>query len=103
MLDDPRQITEKLPMLTVVFNNEMWGAVKRNTREVYPDGYAAKILPTPSTVEIGITPHPTMPKITPADEPTTELRARIDARLQDLQNALAEPPSEHQAVSYASA
>ncbi len=33
---------EKLPILTVVFNNEMWGAVKRNTREVYPDGYAAK-------------------------------------------------------------
>ena len=33
---------ENLPMLTVVFNNQMWGAVKRNTREVYPDGYAAK-------------------------------------------------------------
>ncbi len=33
---------ENLPMLTVVFNNQMWGAVKRNTREVYPSGYAAK-------------------------------------------------------------
>ena len=33
---------EDLPMLTVVFNNQMWGAVKRNTREVYPDGFAAK-------------------------------------------------------------
>ncbi len=33
---------ENLPFLTVVFNNAMWGAVKRNTREVYPDGYAAK-------------------------------------------------------------
>ena len=33
---------DKLPILTVVFNNEMWGAVKRNTREVYPDGYAAR-------------------------------------------------------------
>ena len=33
---------EKLPILTMVFNNEMWGAVKRNTREVYPDGYAAR-------------------------------------------------------------
>ena len=33
---------ENLPMLTVVFNNQMWGAVKRNTREVYPDGFAAK-------------------------------------------------------------
>ena len=33
---------EKLPTLTVVYNNEMWNAVRRNTREVYPDGYAAK-------------------------------------------------------------
>ena len=33
---------EDLPILTVVFNNQMWGAVKRNTHEVYPDGYAAK-------------------------------------------------------------
>jgi acetolactate synthase-1/2/3 large subunit len=33
---------EKLPILTIVFNNAMWGAVKRNTREVYPDGFAAK-------------------------------------------------------------
>ena len=33
---------EKLPILTVVFNNQMWGAVKRNTREVYPEGFASK-------------------------------------------------------------
>ena len=33
---------QNLPILTVVFNNQMWGAVKRNTREVYPDGYAAR-------------------------------------------------------------
>ncbi len=33
---------EDLPILTVVFNNEHWGAVKRNTRAMYPDGYAAK-------------------------------------------------------------
>jgi acetolactate synthase-1/2/3 large subunit len=33
---------EKLPILTIVCNNQMWGAVKRNTREVYPDGFAAK-------------------------------------------------------------
>jgi acetolactate synthase-1/2/3 large subunit len=33
---------EKLPILTVVFNNQMWGAVKRNTLEVYPEGFAAK-------------------------------------------------------------
>jgi acetolactate synthase-1/2/3 large subunit len=33
---------EKLPTLTLVFNNSMWNAVRRNTRTVYPDGYAAK-------------------------------------------------------------
>ncbi len=47
---------ENLPMLTVVFNNQMWGAVKRNTREVYPSGYAAKSNREPLTyfdVEIG--------------------------------------------------
>ncbi len=33
---------ENLPILTIVFNNQMWGAVKRNTHEVYPGGYAAR-------------------------------------------------------------
>ncbi|MGE3245018.1 MAG: thiamine pyrophosphate-requiring protein [Beijerinckiaceae bacterium] len=33
---------EDWPILTMVFNNAMWGAVKRNTREVYPAGFAAK-------------------------------------------------------------
>ncbi|MBT3791759.1 MAG: thiamine pyrophosphate-requiring protein [Rhodospirillales bacterium] len=33
---------ENLPMLTIVYNNSMWNAVKRNTHGVYPDGYAAK-------------------------------------------------------------
>jgi len=33
---------KKLPTLTVVYNNEMWNAVRRNTRDVYPDGYAAR-------------------------------------------------------------
>jgi acetolactate synthase-1/2/3 large subunit len=33
---------EDWPILTMVFNNAMWGAVKRNTHEVYPSGYAAK-------------------------------------------------------------
>lgn len=33
---------ENLPILTVVFNNEMWGAVKRSTRGLYPKGYASR-------------------------------------------------------------
>jgi acetolactate synthase-1/2/3 large subunit len=33
---------ENWPILTMVFNNAMWGAVKRNTHEVYPTGFASK-------------------------------------------------------------
>jgi len=33
---------EKLPTLTIIMNNQQWGAVKRNTRAMYPDGFAAK-------------------------------------------------------------
>ena len=33
---------ERLPFLTVMHNNREWGAVKRNTRAIYPDGFAAK-------------------------------------------------------------
>jgi acetolactate synthase-1/2/3 large subunit len=33
---------ENLPILTVVFNNQMWGAVKRTTHDVYPGGFAAR-------------------------------------------------------------
>jgi acetolactate synthase-1/2/3 large subunit len=33
---------ENMPTLTIIFNNKMWGAVKRSTRDVYADGYAAK-------------------------------------------------------------
>jgi acetolactate synthase-1/2/3 large subunit len=31
-----------LPILTVVFNNAMWGAVKRATLAMYPEGHAAR-------------------------------------------------------------
>ena len=31
----------KLPVLTVVFNNEVWNAVRKSTRAVYPRGHAA--------------------------------------------------------------
>src|SRR5262249_33766512 len=32
----------ELPILIVVMNNSMWGAVDRSTRAMYPDGLAAK-------------------------------------------------------------
>ena len=33
---------EDIPTLTVIMNNEQWGAVKRNTRAMYPEGFAVK-------------------------------------------------------------
>jgi acetolactate synthase I/II/III large subunit len=38
------QIAEalQLPVLTIVFNNGIWNAVKRSTLDVFPDGFAAK-------------------------------------------------------------
>jgi acetolactate synthase I/II/III large subunit len=32
----------RLPVLTVVFNNGVWNAVRKTTRAVYPDGFAAR-------------------------------------------------------------
>ncbi len=39
-----------LPVLTVIFNNQMWGAVSRATKFMYPDGYAAKSNQVPLTL-----------------------------------------------------
>jgi acetolactate synthase I/II/III large subunit len=33
---------EKLPTLTIIANNHAWNAVRQATRDVYPDGHAAK-------------------------------------------------------------
>ena len=41
--------SEKLPTLTIVANNMMWGAVRQSTLDVYPDGRAAKANVMPLT------------------------------------------------------
>jgi acetolactate synthase-1/2/3 large subunit len=33
---------EKLPTLTIITNNQAWHAVRQSTKDVYPDGYAAR-------------------------------------------------------------
>lgn len=45
------QIAEalELPLLTIVFNNGIWNAVKRSTLDIFPDGYAAKSNSMPIT------------------------------------------------------
>jgi acetolactate synthase-1/2/3 large subunit len=54
------QRAEKLPTLTIVANNSMWGAVRQSTLDVYPDGKAAaansmpltELLPSPDYEQV---------------------------------------------------
>lgn len=52
-----------LPTLTVIFNNRMWGAVRRATLSVYPGGAAAKVNRAPLTY---LEPSPAYEKIVEA-------------------------------------
>lgn len=52
-----------LPVLTVIFNNRMWGAVNRATKHMYPDGYAAKSNQVPLTM---LEPAPDLEKVVSA-------------------------------------
>jgi acetolactate synthase-1/2/3 large subunit len=54
---------EKLPTLTIVANNMMWGAVRQATLDVYPDGRAAKANVMPLTE---LTPSPDFEKVVEA-------------------------------------
>jgi acetolactate synthase-1/2/3 large subunit len=45
----------ELPVLFVVMNNSMWGAVERSTRAMYPDGLAARSNET-SFIQLGKLP-----------------------------------------------
>jgi acetolactate synthase I/II/III large subunit len=53
----------QLPILTVVLNNAMWGAVRRATTTVYPSGYAARDNTPPLTY---IEPSPQFEKVVEA-------------------------------------
>ena len=54
---------EKLPTLTMILNNAQWGAVRRATLAMYPDGLAAKANSLPV---VDLTPSPAYEKITEA-------------------------------------
>ncbi len=54
---------QQLPILTVVLNNAMWGAVRRATTTVYPSGYAARDNTPPLTY---IEPSPQFEKVVEA-------------------------------------
>jgi len=54
-----------LPVLAVIFNNRMWGAVNRATKHMYPDGYAAKSNSVPLTM---FEPSPDLEKVVAASD-----------------------------------
>ncbi len=59
------QVAEALdiPLLTVVFNNEVWNAVRKSTRAVYPKGHASRANRMPLS---SLTPSPAYEKIVEA-------------------------------------
>ncbi|MGH1477672.1 MAG: thiamine pyrophosphate-requiring protein [Geminicoccales bacterium] len=59
------QVAEALdiPLLTVVFNNEVWNAVRKSTKAVYPKGHASRANRMPLS---SLTPSPAYEKIVEA-------------------------------------
>ena len=79
------QIAEALhlPILTIVFNNGIWNAVRSTTLGIYPDGYAARANRVPLT---SLEPLPDFCKVAEASRAWT---ARIET-LDALEPTLAE-------------
>ena len=75
----------RLPFLTVILNNAMWGAVHRSTTTLYPGGYAARDNQTPLTF---MEPSPSFEKIVEASGGYGELVERPDALPAALERAL---------------
>jgi acetolactate synthase I/II/III large subunit len=78
---------EKLPTLTIVANNQAWHAVRQATRDIYPDGHAAKANTMP-LVELSPAPDFEMvaqscgghgEKVTTPDQLMPALRRAFDA------------------------
>jgi acetolactate synthase-1/2/3 large subunit len=65
------QIAEalELPLLTIVFNNGIWNAVKRSTLDIFPDGFAAKSNQMPVT---SLQPLPDFCKVAEASRAFTQ-------------------------------
>jgi acetolactate synthase-1/2/3 large subunit len=76
----------RLPVLTVVFNNGVWNAVRKTTRAVYPDGFAARSNRMPLS---SLEPSPAYEKIVEASggygervETADQLPAALERALQ---------------------
>jgi acetolactate synthase-1/2/3 large subunit len=75
-----------LPVLTVVFNNGVWNAVRKTTRAVYPDGFAARSNRMPLA---SLEPSPAYEKIVEASNGYGERVETADALPGALERALA--------------
>jgi acetolactate synthase-1/2/3 large subunit len=75
----------RLPFLTVILNNAMWGAVHRSTTTLYPGGYAARDNQTPLTF---MEPSPGFEKVVEASGGYGELVEHPDQLPGALQRAL---------------
>jgi acetolactate synthase-1/2/3 large subunit len=74
-----------LPLLTIVFNNGRWDAVRKSTLSVYPDGHAARTNRMPLT---SLAPSPAYEKIVAACGGHGELVEDPDALPAALERAL---------------
>ena len=81
------QVSEALglPVLTVVFNNSVWNAVRKTTRAVYPDGFASRSNRMPLS---SLEPSPAYEKIVEASNGYGERVETADALPAALQRAL---------------
>jgi acetolactate synthase-1/2/3 large subunit len=78
---------EKLPTLTIIANNQAWHAVRQATRDVYPDGHAAKantmplveLSPAPDFEMVAQSCGATGEKVTTPDQLMPALRRAFEA------------------------
>jgi acetolactate synthase-1/2/3 large subunit len=75
----------RLPVLTVVFNNGVWNAVRKTTSAVYPDGFAARSNRMPLA---SLEPSPAYEKIVEASNGYGERVETADALPAALERAL---------------
>src|SRR5690606_10765050 len=76
----------KLPLLTVVFNNGIWNAVRRSTLQMYPDGRAASANVMPMTA---LDPSPAYAAVARAHGAHAERVESGDALPEAIKRALA--------------
>lgn len=88
----------ELPILTVVFNNGLWNAVRRSTLALYPDGHAARanimpvtsLAPTPDFVAIAGASRGWAERVEHGDDLPDAIRRALTAIRDERRQALLE-------------